>query len=109
MGKCAQIVLGPAGSGKTTYCDTMAQYFESVKRTAHVVNLDPACDELPYNPSIDIRELVEVEKVMEEYDLGPNGGLVWAMEYFVENLEWFAERLGDYDDDYLILDCPGRC
>lgn len=29
----------------------------------------------------DIRELVSLEDVMEELGLGPNGGLVYCMEY----------------------------
>eukprot|EP00026_Physarum_polycephalum_P014409 Phypoly_transcript_14922.p1 GENE.Phypoly_transcript_14922~~Phypoly_transcript_14922.p1 ORF type:complete len:225 (+),score=29.44 Phypoly_transcript_14922:273-947(+) len=45
---------------------------------------------------------------MDELAYGPNGGLVYAMEYLIENMEWFLEELGDYDDDYLIIDCPGQ-
>ena len=38
-----QIVVGPPGSGKTTYCNGMQQYLRLVGRTdALVVNLDPA-------------------------------------------------------------------
>lgn len=28
--------------------------------------------------------------------------------YLLENLDWLHESLGDYDDDYLIIDCPGQ-
>ena len=41
-----------------------------------------------YDCSIDVRELVSVEDVMAEMNLGPNGGLVYAMEYLVENIDW---------------------
>jgi len=44
---------------------------------------------------------------MQELEYGPNGGLVFCMEYLVEHLEWLAEQVGDYADDYLIIDCPG--
>ena len=27
--------------------------------------------------------------------------------YLLENMDWFEEELGEYDDDYLIIDCPG--
>lgn len=30
---------------------------------------------------IDIRELISLEDVMEELQLGPNGGLIYCMEY----------------------------
>lgn len=39
-----------------------------------IVNLDPANEEVPYEADIDIRDLVSLERVMEELDLGPNGG-----------------------------------
>jgi len=27
--------------------------------------------------------------------------------YLLENMDWLEEELGSYDDDYLIIDCPG--
>ena len=27
--------------------------------------------------------------------------------YLLENMDWLEEELGDYDNDYLIFDCPG--
>jgi hypothetical protein len=43
------------------------------KRTVHVMNCDPAAEDLQYSPSIDIRELISLEDVEEELDYGPNG------------------------------------
>jgi len=57
---------------------------------------------------MDIRELISLEDVMETEEYGPNGGLVYCMEYLCQNLEWLEEKLGDYTDDYLIIDCPGQ-
>jgi GTPase SAR1 family protein len=45
---------------------------------------------------------------MEELHLGPNGGLIYCMEYLLENLDWFDEMINDYENDYLIIDCPGQ-
>lgn len=28
--------------------------------------------------------------------------------YLLENLDWLQESLGDYEDDYLLIDCPGQ-
>jgi GTPase SAR1 family protein len=28
--------------------------------------------------------------------------------YLLNNLDWLDDELGDYDDDYLIIDCPGQ-
>lgn len=69
-----QIVLGPPGSGKTTYCNGMQQYLTVVGRKVALVNLDPANDVLPYKPDVDIADLVCLEEVMDEFKLGPNGG-----------------------------------
>ena len=123
MGRYAQLVIGPAGSGKvkqhsaearkasccsdrclflqSTYCDTLRQHCEAIGRTVHIVNLgsvsrthrrrlvyltlhmqqvqtsvrpaDPAAEEFQYPVSFDVRDLVTLEDVVEECQLGPNG------------------------------------
>mmetsp|Transcript_10428 Transcript_10428/g.27329 ORF Transcript_10428/g.27329 Transcript_10428/m.27329 type:complete len:188 (+) Transcript_10428:170-733(+) len=108
MGRFAQLVLGPAGSGKSTYVAAVANHLKTVGRTAHCVNFDPAAEDFKYDVSIDVRDCVSLDDVVEELDLGPNGGLLYAMEYLSENTEWLQEEIGDYDDDYLIIDCPGQ-
>lgn len=108
MGKHAQIVIGPAGSGKSTYCKAIQHYCNTVRRSVHVVNLDPAAEAFDYDVAINVQDLISVTDVMEELDYGPNGGLVYCMEYLVENIEWLAEQIDDFGDDYLIFDCPGQ-
>jgi hypothetical protein len=44
---------------------------------------------------------------MDELQFGPNGGLIYCLEYLNSNLDWLEEELGDFDDDYLLIDCPG--
>jgi GTPase SAR1 family protein len=106
----AQIVVGPAGSGKSTYCSTMVAHGEASQRPIHVVNLDPAAEHFDYEPVIDCRELISLEDVMEDEELrlGPNGGLVYCMEFLLDNRDWLLEKLGDYDDEYLLFDIPGQ-
>ncbi|ESQ56453.1 hypothetical protein EUTSA_v10025507mg [Eutrema salsugineum] len=106
----AQLVIGPAGSGKSTYCSTLYEHCETIGRTMHVVNLDPAAEIFNYPVAMDIRELVSLEDVMEKLGLGPNGGLMYCMEYLEDSLhDWVDEELENYrDDDYLIFDCPGQ-
>lgn len=107
-----QLVLGPAGSGKSTYCAAMQKHAETLNRVTHVVNLDPAADAFSYQPLVDVRDLIQVDDVMqaEDLDFGPNGGLVFCMEYLMEpdGLDWLKEQLGDYDDDHILFDCPGQ-
>jgi predicted ABC-type ATPase len=49
MGRCGQIVMGPAGSGKSTYCANLAEHMQAIQRSVHVVNLDPAADQFNYH------------------------------------------------------------
>lgn len=106
----AQLVIGPAGSGKSTYCSAIVQHTASSNKTIEVVNLDPAAEFFTYEPLADVRELIHVDDAMEDVDLkfGPNGGLIFCMEYLLENHEWLREKLGDVDDDYILFDCPGQ-
>lgn len=106
----AQLVMGPAGSGKSTYCSTIAKHCEAIGRTVHIVNLDPAAEYFDYNVAFDIRSLIHIDDVMEDEDLrfGPNGGLVFCLEYLVENVDWLREQLGEDVDDYFLFDCPGQ-
>jgi GPN-loop GTPase len=69
-----QLVVGPPGSGKTTFCNGMQQFLSLLGRKAVVINLDPANDSLPYECAVDIADLVSLEGVMEQLGLGPNGG-----------------------------------
>ncbi|ORX43122.1 hypothetical protein BCR36DRAFT_586802 [Piromyces finnis] len=108
MGKQCQLVIGPAGSGKSTYCRTIMSHCQSIKRSVHLVNLDPAAENFEYEPTIDIRDLITLDDVMEELDYGPNGGLVYCMEFLINNINWLEEELNNYEDDYLIFDCPGQ-
>lgn len=106
--KYAQLVMGPAGSGKSTYCQHLQLHCENKKRSVHIVNLDPAAEYFGYSPSVDIKDLITLDDVAEELNFGPNGGLIYCMEFLTNNLDWLEEELGNFEDDYLIFDCPGQ-
>ena len=65
-----QIVVGPPGSGKTTYCAGVQQFLENaplpLRRRTVVVNLDPANHAPPYEPAVDLRDLIAIQDVMDE-------------------------------------------
>lgn len=86
------------------------QHGIDTKRTIEVVNLDPAAEHFEYQPVVDVRELIHVEDTMQDEELhfGPNGGLVFCIEYLAENSDWLHERLGEQEDDYILFDCPGQ-
>ena len=79
----AQLVIGPAGAGKTTYCLTLKEHCLAAGRSAYIVNLDPAAHLLPYEPDFDIRDLVRQVEVMPALELGPNGALVFCFEAMI--------------------------
>lgn len=108
MGRYAILVSGPAGSGKSTFCSALIAHAQSLGRNVHLFNLDPAAERFEFQPSIDIKELISLEDVMEEMNLGPNGGLIYCFEYLLDNLDWLDDELGQYNDDYIIIDCPGQ-
>lgn len=106
-----QIIVGPPGAGKTFYCRGMQSFMEAIGRKCAIVNLDFANDTLPYAAAVDVRDLVSLERVMEEFELGPNGGLVYCMEYLLENIDWLLTRLKAVEESgvaCVLFDCPGQ-
>jgi GPN-loop GTPase len=118
MGRCSiQVVMGPAGSGKSTYCSAMQEHCAAKvaggapagTTLVSVANLDPAAEHFDYEPAFDVRDLINVTEAMEELELGPNGALLYCMEYLLENLDWLHDQLEEFgDDEYVLLDCPGQ-
>ncbi|CAG8509515.1 15950_t:CDS:2, partial [Acaulospora colombiana] len=102
------IVIGPPGSGKTTYCYGMQQFFNGIERKTSVVNLDPANEFLPYKSAVNIADLIVLQDVMEELKLGPNGGMMYCMEFLEKNFDWLEGQLKNLGDDYILFDFPGQ-
>ncbi|KAM1133814.1 hypothetical protein ACFX19_043727 [Malus domestica] len=104
-----QVVIGPPGSGKTTYCNGMSQFLQLIGRKVAVVNLDPANDALPYECAVNMEELIKLSDVMVEHSLGPNGGLVYCMDYLEKNIDWLEAKLKPLiKDHYILFDLPGQ-
>merc|ERR1740123_1290712 len=64
-----QLIIGPPGCGKSTYCKIMAEFLRQIGRKAAIVNLDPANDVLQYDATIDVFELINLDDVMEHLKL----------------------------------------
>merc|ERR1712166_813702 len=75
----ACIVIGMAGSGKTTLMQGLDAFSHTDGRKSYLINLDPAVLEVPFNASIDIRDTVNYKQVMKQYSLGPNGGILTSL------------------------------
>ena len=159
-----QVVVGPPGSGKTTYCNGMQQYLRLVGRSdTLVINMDPANEsttttngssaqkngsddhdedsdsrgalsqhrgsardatndddegsdtdnqiKLPYDTLLDVcEEVVNLSSVMDELGLGPNGGLMYCMEYIEHHLDHLLSIIRSRLSarTYLLIDLPGQ-
>lgn len=105
-----QIVIGSPGSGKTTYCNALQRHCLGMGRKVAVVNLDPANENVPYVAAVDISELIHLQAVMDELKLGPNGGLIYCMDYLSQNMDWLKEKLVPLEEEgfYFIFDLPGQ-
>jgi GTPase SAR1 family protein len=111
------IVVGMAGSGKTTL---MAQLQRSLnlngvrtsssslpsssndavtvdeqpssttttnRATGYAINLDPAAKYIPFTSSIDIRDTVNYIEVMRQHKLGPNGAILTCLNLFATKFD----------------------
>lgn len=37
-----------------------------------------------------------------------NALMCFNRRYLVQNMDWLEQSLGDFDDDYVLFDCPGE-
>ncbi|XP_022289018.2 GPN-loop GTPase 1-like [Crassostrea virginica] len=104
------LVLGMAGSGKTTFVQRITAHLHAKKTPPYVINLDPAVHEVPYPANIDIRDTVNYKEVMKQYCLGPNGGIVTSLNLFATRfdqvMQFIEQKTGE--TEYVILDTPGQ-
>lgn len=71
----------------------MYLFLGALGRKSSIVNLDPANDHVLYPCSLDIRQLISVNKIMKETGLGPNGAVIYALEMLEKNFKWLKEGL----------------
>ncbi|MGC9181753.1 ATP/GTP-binding protein [Thermogladius sp.] len=102
------VVLGTAGSGKTTLSGSLREYLEDHSLDAAIVNLDPAVEKLPYDPDVDVRDYVDAREVMEKYGLGPNGALIASMDMLALKINDLREEIEGLRPNYFIIDTPGQ-
>ncbi|AYU79647.1 Conserved hypothetical ATP binding protein [Leishmania donovani] len=127
-----ELICGPPGSGKTTYCEGKRQFLSVYDPTRPVVmlNLDPANEDIfPYPCDVDIRELVDHATVMQEEGLGPNGTYLFCAAVMQANVDWVLAKVEEAVErrvqevlatemtaagaktlraPYLLIDCPGQ-
>lgn len=103
-------------------------HLHSKNTPPYILNLDPAVSHMPYSANIDIRDTVDYKEVMKQYKLGPNGGILTALNLFTtkfdqvlgyvekraETVEWVdpVQSVEEYEkwqkDSYILVDTPGQ-
>ncbi|CRK31733.1 hypothetical protein BN1708_005534 [Verticillium longisporum] len=89
----AIVCVGMAGSGKTTFMRRVNSYLHGKKEPPYVINLDPAVINVPFESNIDIRDSVNYEEVMKQYNLGPNGGILTSLNLFATKVDQIVNLL----------------
>ena len=110
------IVVGMAGSGKSTLMAQLQRSLENDNGTAeparkgYCLNLDPATLAVPFGASIDIRDTIDYKQVMKQHNLGPNGAIMTSLNLFATKFDQvlgILEKRCD-DLDYILVDTPGQ-
>ncbi|KAF5843514.1 hypothetical protein DUNSADRAFT_14430 [Dunaliella salina] len=105
------LVIGMAGSGKTTLIQRLHSHLHTQRRPPYIINMDPAVTHVPYNANIDIRDTVIYKQVMKQYNLGPNGGILTSCNLFATRFDQvmhLLEKKRDPPLQHVILDTPGQ-
>ena len=104
-----QIVIGPPGAGKSTYCAAIADLLRKLNRKVVLVNLDFANEKPPYDANIDVSDLITVEDAMEHLKLGPNGSFMYCAQFLNTNSDWLISEMEKCAvNSYFIFDLPGQ-
>lgn len=125
----SMIVIGMAGSGKSTFVSKLASHLgqraaaaasdalaqdtqppNDVPTRPYIINIDPAVSSLGYAPNVDIRDTIDYSRVMEEYKLGPNGGILTSLNLFTTKFDQVLQLVDKraQELDFVVLDTPGQ-
>jgi hypothetical protein len=102
------LVIGPAGSGKTSLTARLSKWMAQSGISSCLINLDPGAERLPYLPDYDIRSIVRVCDLMEKEGLSPNGALIKASEIIESRIRDVAGSIHSLQGDFKIIDTPGQ-
>ena len=101
-------LVGMAGSGKSLLTAAYSEWLKNGEQDVLVANFDPGATATPYNPDIDARNYVDIEKLMLDYTLGPNGALIMASDLLADHIEEIRVEIEDANPDILLVDTPGQ-
>ena len=101
-------VTGTAGSGKSLLTSKLIQWYKDNSFYPVSLNLDPGVISLPYEPDVDVRNYINIDKIMSQHELGPNGALIMAADMIATKLDEIQEEVYELNPDFVIVDTPGQ-
>ncbi len=101
-------IIGTAGSGKTALTTAFREYLQQIDLDVIAVNLDPGVRVVPYSTEIDVRDWIDYEKVMLDYELGPNAALVASTDLIGTRVFDIKKEIDDFNADIVLVDTPGQ-
>lgn len=103
------VVVGMAGSGKTTFCQRLYSWLNTdivlkngLNANITSINLDPAVVNPKMPLTVDIRDSIDYRETMDKYNLGPNGAINTCLNLFLLNF------IPPEPSKYTIVDTPGQ-
>jgi len=101
-------VVGTAGAGKSSLVTAFQRWSRFLETEVLAVNLDPGAERVHYDAEYDVREMISLSEVMDEYDLGPNGAQILAADLLAAQAGEVAEHLHALSGELMIVDTPGQ-
>jgi GTPase SAR1 family protein len=103
------IVLGMAGSGKTTFVQKLEEVIDNKEQASYIINTDPAVFNTKYEANLDIRDTINYKQIMQVNNLGPNGAIITCLNLFSTSINKVVSILEQKQDvDYVVVDTPGQ-
>lgn len=99
-----EIIIGPPGSGKSTYVEFKKNSIAD--RKPFTINLDPGNNKTTFD--YDIKSLNSTKKYMSENEVGPNYSVKCILKDFLDKYDDFIDILRKSGCNYFIFDFPGQ-
>ena len=101
-------IVGTAGAGKSSLVTAFQRWARFLEIDALTINLDPGAERVHYDPEFDVRDIISLSDVMDEYDLGPNGAQILAADLLAAQAHEIADELEGISGDLMVIDTPGQ-
>ena len=81
------MVVGAPGAGKSLFCKALKEFLNGLERNSILINLDSANYNSNLNDyEIGIRDLIQIDEVMQALHLGPNGAILYTYDFLLKNI-----------------------